>query len=150
MAPISRSKDKPGQKIAYRAAVLPNTPRKVKAGKGTLVRGRHDTNRRSRTGLASHVVKRPRTPPVKPVDLRRDCVICASSKDPRAYKPSKGTSICSHFHDICKSCVEKLIYTKIANHDLESGDLACPFPDCEHVLSYSSVRKMVSTGVFER
>lgn len=85
----------------------------------------------------------------RPKQTKKDCIICASGKTGRSYpKLSQEVQACVHFRDTCKLCIEKMLKAKITDHQLQENTLVCPFPDCEAVLEFQIIKKLVKEGVF--
>lgn len=134
MAPTTRLKDQPQRRINYQGASL-------------AARRRNDTSGTVAARIETITAKVKRTP-----ILKKECVICATSKAEHSYAQPESIGLCAHFRDTCNPCLNRLVNSKVTDHILgeEEAVLACPFPHCDHVLAFLEVKQMVSTGVFEK
>ncbi|KAF1965085.1 hypothetical protein BU23DRAFT_561360 [Bimuria novae-zelandiae CBS 107.79] len=82
----------------------------------------------------------------KPKPVLKDCLICCTARPVinragRGFKTIEGT--CEHFQNICNACIGTMINEKIVKRDLDEAVLACDYPECEHVLDYNTVAKLI-------
>lgn len=79
-----------------------------------------------------------------------ECVICASTKSTkRCFKAFHVKGICGHFENVCNTCVQKLVKTKISERQLAGAHLLCVFPGCEVRLDHAALRMVLPKAVFE-
>ena len=102
----------------------------------------------------NRVTKAPAKTRTKPVStpVKKDCVICAVTKQVgntagRGFKKIEGA--CEHFQNTCNACVSRMLKEKIVMGDLEEPVMVCVFPECEHVLDFAEVGKLIYKGVRE-
>ena len=80
---------------------------------------------------------------------KQECSICAITKDTsRSFKATKETNACQHFATICSWCIHKMLKTKVAERQFSVAELTCPFPDCDQVLRFTTLKKIVNKAVF--
>lgn len=77
------------------------------------------------------------------------CVLCIHEKRVTSFQPPKDMTVCQHFADICRSCVERTVRSRLGGAQLNDGDLNCVYTGCPTVIPYSKVKEMISPGLFE-
>lgn len=93
------------------------------------------------------------TPPPNPKKPARpektECIICASTKSTkRSFKASGAEGTCGHFENVCDSCVQKQIKTKISERQLTEAHLSCMVPECGAVLDHTALKVVLSKALF--
>lgn len=137
MAPITRLQEKPSLRIKYTAG-------------SNAVRNRNSMIKPALAPTGGIVKKSTSSKKQKPKPKpRRDCVICANNRAPQSFKVLENIQTCAHLHDTCKMCVERLIKAKVTDRRLHDAVLACPFPECDVVLEFTAVEKIVSKRTFD-
>jgi hypothetical protein len=72
---------------------------------------------------------------------KRECSVCISTKNvSHSFRLDKNEEACEHFKSICSQCVTKMIAGKIESRQLSEAELACPYPDCDHVLDHTDLK----------
>jgi hypothetical protein len=72
---------------------------------------------------------------------KRDCIICASTKNVAAsFRLDGHEKACEHFESTCGLCVQKMVSISIAKRHLAEAELACPVSGCAHVLDYAALK----------
>ncbi|XPS76448.1 hypothetical protein M3J09_008500 [Ascochyta lentis] len=95
-------------------------------------------------------VTAPRKPKKKARPEKTECLICATTKDTkRKFKAPDDGNTCEHFENVCNSCVQKQIKTKITARQLTDAHLPCMFPGCTTVLDHTALKKVMTTALFE-
>lgn len=73
--------------------------------------------------------------------VKRECSICASIKVvANSFRIEKHGNACEHFNSTCSMCIQRMISTKIESRQLSEPELACPVPDCDHVVDYAALK----------
>ncbi|KAF2790040.1 hypothetical protein K505DRAFT_194700, partial [Melanomma pulvis-pyrius CBS 109.77] len=58
-------------------------------------------------------------------------------------------NICAHFDHICKTCIGKLVETKVTDRKFQEAELKCLNPSCHHVLSFHEIKSIICEEVFK-
>ena len=81
---------------------------------------------------------------------RQECSICATTKTTaRSFKAFEAADACEHFLSICSLCIQKMMKAKIAERQLSEPALGCPFPNCDHVLDLTALKKTMSKAAYK-
>ncbi|KAI1260304.1 hypothetical protein F5Y18DRAFT_259881 [Xylariaceae sp. FL1019] len=75
---------------------------------------------------------------------RVECVVCAEDKPRRDYPTSPISPTCDHETQCCRACIATHLTSRLDSGGLQS--LSCP--QCQAVLSYTSVREYASPDTF--
>lgn len=81
---------------------------------------------------------------------KTECVICAATKSTkRSFKASHVEGTCEHFENVCDRCIQMQVKTRIEARQLTEASLPCMFSECETVLDHSTLKKVLTKGLFE-
>lgn len=75
---------------------------------------------------------------------KRECVICAEEKGPRAF--TRVTARCGHYAGTCSGCVMTSIRSDLNNK--RWTEITCP--ECDEKLEYGDVHRSADHSTFER
>ncbi|KAF1850949.1 uncharacterized protein K460DRAFT_302543 [Cucurbitaria berberidis CBS 394.84] len=170
MAPSTRLQSQPEMRVNY----APTTSRTGTRGNPILLEEAPpeaaarrplgqiiQTARKSTTRVEAGGVAKPKAEPKKAVEVaskskgrehaRQECSICATTKTmARSFKVLKIEDACEHLQGICYACIQKMLKAKVVERQLTEAELACPFPDCDHVLDYMALKMTVTKAAFEQ
>jgi hypothetical protein len=86
-------------------------------------------------------VKEKASPKKKLPPPQRECSICASTElVSTGFALDQHADACEHFEGICNWCVRGLLREKVSSRQLAEPGLQCPFPECDHVVGYDTLR----------
>lgn len=77
------------------------------------------------------------------------CAICYHEKGERSFRPPKDITLCQHFADTCRSCIERTVRSLVDRVYLNDGDLKCWHYECTMVIPYVNIKNMISPGLFD-
>lgn len=82
--------------------------------------------------------------------IHKECAICAAEKSTSyCFKVFNDTNTCDHFENICIVCLRKLLKQKVVDRQLTEPGLGCPYPNCNHVLEVTALKKVLTRGGYE-
>lgn len=160
MAPSTRLRAQPNRRVNYATAGRAESGASdpdVSARKST------PTVRKPAARVKEGAVVKPKAEPKKAVTAapkpkkekkqrpeQQECSICATKKNTlRCFKVPEDANACEHLESICRACIQKMLKSKVADRLLREVELACPFPNCDHVLDFTALRKTVNKAEFD-
>jgi hypothetical protein len=174
MAPSTRLRSKPERRVNYsdttkpgpavgsrgNPALLEETPRPTTSVRKTSrkpapprkpvtrVKSGAVVKPKAESKAESKAAKRSPKPKRKARPAKQECSLCATTKSTSSsFKVPEDA--CEHFQGICGVCIQKMLKSKVAEHQFAEAELSCPFPDCEHALDYTALKGAVSKAAFE-
>ncbi|KAJ4358942.1 hypothetical protein N0V95_002648 [Ascochyta clinopodiicola] len=128
---------------------LHNPPKQARDARGRFIKSENAAEPRPDRKKVVKVTK-PSKPTKKVQPEKIECLICATTKDTtRNFGGSKNRKTCKHFENVCNSCVQKQIKTKISARQLNDAHLPCMFPGCTAVLDHAALKEVLTTALFK-
>ncbi|KZM19425.1 uncharacterized protein EKO05_0003094 [Ascochyta rabiei] len=128
---------------------IESAPKQARDARGRFVKSKNTAEPKPDRKKVVKVTAEPK-PKKKARSEKTECLICATTKDTtRSFRASKSRKICEHFENVCNSCVQKQIKTKITARQLTDAHLPCMFPGCTAVLDHAALKKVMTTALFE-
>jgi hypothetical protein len=160
MAPSTRLRTQPARRVDYnegsraRPITLDDTP---PPGPAVAPANPPAHTRKSARKPAARlkkgaVVKRKAAPkkvvkaaqPKKLPAPKRECSICVTEKSiTNSFRLDQDEDACEHFKEICSQCIANMIASKVESRQLSEPGLACPYPDCQHMLDHARLKMAI-------